>query len=69
MEKKPKYTSLDDLKTDLKIYQLQRSIALEQLKNIKGNFKDETSIPKLWDHFLKHPALIIGAYRILRRLV
>ncbi len=69
MAKTPKYNSLQDLKTDLKIYQLQRKIAIEQLKSIKGNFKEETSFPRLWEQLFKHPALVIGAYRFFKRLI
>ncbi|MFV0566402.1 MAG: hypothetical protein ACK5NB_11290 [Flavobacteriaceae bacterium] len=69
MTNKHKYSTLSEVKADLKIYQLERKIALEQLKSVKGSVTEEASANKLWQFLFKRPALVMGAFKLLRRIV
>jgi hypothetical protein len=38
---KPKYNSLEEIQRDLKRYKLEQQIALEELKSVKGELKEQ----------------------------
>ncbi len=67
--KQPKYNSIEDIKYDLKVYQLERKIALEQIKSLKNELKEDTDATKLLPLLLaRRLPIILGAFKILKKV-
>ncbi|MCX7547232.1 DUF6327 family protein [Xanthomarina sp. F1114] len=65
---KPSYTNFDQIENDLKLLDLQRKVAWEELKVVKTEFKEEIN-PLNWiENFLSRTGKY-GVFVFLRKLL
>lgn len=62
------YNSYEDIERDLKRYKLERQIALEELKAIKGEFKEDLQ-PFNWVKTGFHYASKFGVMLLIKKIL
>ena len=63
-----KYTTFEDIEYDLKRLDLERQIAFEELKELKGDFKDDLR-PAHWVQTGLKYAAKFGSLMLLKKLI
>ncbi len=66
----PKYSNIEEVRNDLKVHQLERQIAVEQLKRTGNSIKEFSALPTnlVSAFFSGKYARIIGLVQLIRRL-
>lgn len=62
------YNSFEDIERDLKRYKLERQIALEELKTLKGEFKEDLQ-PYNWIKTGYHYASKFGIMLLIKKIL
>ncbi|MGB3608703.1 MAG: hypothetical protein WA775_01190 [Psychroserpens sp.] len=63
-----KYNTFDEIEFDLKRLDLERSIALEELKGIKGDFAEDLTPPN-WVQTAISLGAKIGSFMLFKKMV
>ncbi|KPM32136.1 Glutaminyl-tRNA synthetase [Croceitalea dokdonensis DOKDO 023] len=66
--KKKQYTSLEEIKLDLQVLQLQRKIQMEELKSTRHQFKEDLS-PANWIGTLLKGVKKYGVLLLLKKII
>lgn len=61
------YTTFEDIEYDLKVLNLERQIAFEELKGVKGDLQEDFK-PSHWLQTLLNIGVKIGSYKLLKKI-
>lgn len=66
---KPKYNSLEEIQRDLKRYKLEQQIALEELKSVKGEIKEQLNPTRIVKNTFEKYSSWYAIFSFLKKIV